>query len=161
MTVRINTVKKYLRSVGELDTLLTEDDGYIDAYQFTHGRAISAGTLGDLVRSGFLRKVGKGRYRRTNKAITEFTITAMLEQREIDRGRMTPEESLCHKPKAANDAMLTGTGTQQPLGLVQPVEEPKAEPEYPNLVKHMHKQVERLERRVASLEQLLIRRGVA
>lgn len=151
MSIRQSTLTKYMNAVHELEYLLAHGSGRIDSHAFARSNVVSAGTIGDLVKAGFLTKVAQGRYLRTSKPITVAGIKRMLEQRDFERGRTAQPDTT---KAAANDTYLQSTGTQQPLGLVQPVEKPKT-------AEVSRADYEALERRIASLEQLIIRKGVA
>lgn len=148
MTVRNATIDKYLRAALEIQDAITRGIEYFDTHSFTQQREISSGLFTELVRAGFLVSEGKGVYRRTAKPLTRNGIQYMLETIQQRKEKPAPIKPAAYPPPA-NDPV------QRKLELTQ-------EPKQPEPVRSVTRaDYEALERRVASLEQLLIRRGVA
>ncbi len=147
-----STCKKYRQALEEFRELCRTNE-LVSASDFASQRSIDRGFVKRLERCGFVHKKGFQLYQWTGKPINEDTLEELSQHRHAENQSPVKPTAV-----AANDV----EPVQKSLDLNwkdNPFQ--KAEPQYPNLVKHMHKQVEALERRVASLEQLLIRRSIA
>lgn len=145
MAIREATIDRYVKALTGLEKyLLNNPEVY--AQEFSSTFNISAGSLSELVRAGFIERIGKRQYRRTSKPITYDNVKAFLVDRE--QGRVRPDEPAKDVP-AANDP----APVQSKLDLIPKTDSVKATVS--------RREFDELAQRVAAMEQLMIRRGVA
>lgn len=134
--MKASTYEKYRRAMEDFRDMC-RNNVLISSSEFASTRNIDRGFTKHLERAGFVLRRGHQQYQWTGKPITEDTVAELAEHRRTEaRSTVTPTD-------AANDTQPV----QQSLGFAQP--EPV--PQY----------VKDLERRIAALEQLMIRKGVA
>jgi len=186
MKIKPTTISKYIKVGKALRSLLMVENR-IDSTIFCLRYNVTGGFVGEMARAGFIKKIGVGTYEWTHDlAVTTETIREMLEVRE--QNKLARSIKAAKKVEAANDC---GTMKQEGIDfLVANAAEPRLnwpwvqssnansiDPMIMNLpygdnsttteVSEVDpKDVSRsehveLQQRVAALEQLIIRRGVA
>lgn len=172
MSIRTSTINKYLQAAMTLRSHLM-DDPYVDTSTFTLGFNIAGNFLTNLIRAGFLARIGPSKYFWTHKPLNVHSISAMLEQ---DQDTKYERTKVRRTPKAKNTAVANDCGTmaQEPIdftasripapmamdgsfGFGGPVTSIR-EVDPVNVTRSEYTA---LQERVASLEQLVIRKGVA
>ena len=186
MKIKPTTISKYIEVGKALRSLLMVENR-IDSTIFCLRYNVTAGFLGEMARAGFIKKIGVGTYEWTHDlAVTTETIQETFKYREQKKLARSIKEA--KKVEAVNDC---GTMTQENIGFsvvnaaepgfnwpwVQGSNAKSIDPMIMNLpygdnsttteVSEVDpKDVSRsehveLQQRVAALEQLIIRRGIA
>lgn len=145
MAIRKSTVIRYQNAAVALRARLL-DSPYIDHKEFTSTHVISAGFFNYMLDAGFIRKTGKRSYSWSGRLITYIAIKEMLE--EVNKQRSVPPTmpSQTFPTDSANEAFVGYTLKEKDSCAFKPSDQDR---------------ITALEQRVASLEQLLIRRSIA
>ena len=150
MAIREATINKYINATRILHAHVAH--GFeVDGREFASKHRLSNGFFTYLIDAGFMQKMSKRTYRWNNCPINHHSIGTMLEKRETQRGSTHTKTFISVVTPAANEII-------EPVKEVVTAPEVKAPtpPEPYNL-----ERISALEQRVASLEQLLIRRSIA
>jgi len=168
MKINDGTIDKYIE-VGKALRALLAVENRIDSTTFCLRHNVTGGFVGEMARAGFIKKIGVGTYEWTHDlAVTTETIREMLEVRKQNKLARSIKEA--KKVEAANDC---GTMEQENIDFLVANANPTFMSSSFDItlpttsINEMDpKDVQRseyveLQQRVAALEQLIIRRGVA
>ena len=168
MKIKHSTISKYIKAGKALRSLLMVENR-IDSNIFCLRYNVTAGFLGEMARAGFIKKIGVGTYEWTHDlAVNTETIQETFKYREQNKLARSIKEA--KKVEAANDC---GTMEQENIDFLVANANPTFMSSSFDItlpttsINEMDpKDVQRseyveLQQRVAALEQLIIRRGVA
>jgi hypothetical protein len=168
MKTKPATISKYIEVAKALRSLLMVKNR-IDSTIFCLRYKVTGGFVGEMARAGFIKKIGVGTYEWTHDlAVTTETIREMLEVRE--QNKLARSIKAAKKVEATNDC---GTMEQEGIDFLVANANPtfmsssfditlpntsinEVDPKDVSRSEHVE-----LQQRVAALEQLIIRRGVA
>ena len=168
MKIKSATISKYIKAGKALRSLLMVENR-IDSNIFCLRYNVTAGFLGEMARAGFIKKIGVGTYEWTHDlAVNTETIQETFKYREQNKLARSIKEA--KKVEAANDC---GTMEQENIDFLVANANPTFMSSSFDItlpttsINEMDpKDVQRseyveLQQRVAALEQLIIRRGIA
>ena len=154
MATRNSTIVKYTNAARIVHAHVLHGFS-IDRKQFSDTHDISAGFFGYLLDAGFMQQTALKTYRWGSTPINHQTIGAMLQTVDAQRTIRRNKARIPVDTPAANEVI-------EPVKEVAPEPEVKVKVEVPAPPEPYNlDRISELEQRVASLEQLLIRRSIA